>query len=375
MLWTINFSYDPGGEITRIKGIARDITMRKQAERELLQSFTEIKQLKNQLASESEYLREEIKAEHDFENIIGKSAAIKYVFYKMEQVAALDTTVLIQGETGSGKELVARAIHNLSPRVNRPLIKVNCAALPLHLMESELFGHEKGSFTGAHMKQIGRFELANGATLFLDEIGELPLELQAKLLRVLEEGEFESIGSSKTVKVDVRIIAATNRNLETEVQEGRFRKDLLYRLKVYPITVPPLRERVEDIPLLANLFLEIFNKKMARKIDHVSIATMEALQKYSWPGNVRELRNVIERAVINSSGLKLRLMEKLETTSKEAPDSLRPLKEVERNYIVTVLENTSWRIDGPKGAALILDLNPSTLRSRMRKLDITKPQA
>ncbi len=301
--------YREEGELSQVTAMLRDISERKKAETELKKSYKDIKDLQKQLQAESAYLQEEIRLEHNFENIIGNSNVIQYVFFKVEQVAGTDSTVLILGETGTGKELIARAIHHNSLRSARPLIKINCATLPANLIESELFGHEKGSFTGAHAKHMGRFEVADGSSLFLDEIGELPLELQAKLLRVIEDGEFERLGSTRTMKVDVRIIAATNRDLEKDVREGRFRQDLWYRLNVYPITLPPLRERVEDIPLIVQYYVEIFARKLGKDMVSVPVKVMKALQSYEWPGNVRELANVLERAMISTSGSKLRLSE------------------------------------------------------------------
>jgi transcriptional regulator with GAF, ATPase, and Fis domain len=293
----------------------------------------------------------------------------------VEQVSATDATVMILGETGTGKELIARAIHAASSRKKRPLVKVNCATLPANLIESELFGHEKGAFTSADQRLIGRFEVANGATLFLDEIGELPLELQSKLLRVLEHGEFERLGSTKTLKTDVRSRAASNRDLEEEVEKGRFRRDLWFRLNVFPITVPPLRQRIDDIPLLVEHFLDTYSRKHGRKVYSVSKQTMDRLQRYSWPGNVRELENLIERSVIASSGTKLELAVPVDTESADVqlPEEDRTLEEMERLYILKVVEKTQWRIEGPRGAARILGLNPSTLRSRMQKLGIRRP--
>jgi PAS domain S-box-containing protein len=367
----------PGGCLKGFRAGNRDITARKLAEMDLRQAYADIAKLKDQLEAETAYLKEEIKLDHNFENIIGNSAALKYVLYKLELVAASDTTVLVLGESGTGKELIARALHNNSSRSARPLVKVNCATLPAHLIESELFGHERGAFTGAQTRQLGRFEVADGTTIFLDEIGELPLELQAKLLRVLQEGEFERLGSTRTVKVDVRVIAATNRNLEEEIRSGHFREDLFYRLNVYPITVPPLRRRIEDIPLLTQFFFDEAVKRLGKHIVQIPESVMEKLQAYWWPGNVRELENVIERAVISSSGPKLRLTDDLggrDRPLKQSPSTLKSLQDVEKDHILQVLEFTNWRIDGAKGAALILDMNPSTLRSRIRKLEIKKPQ-
>jgi PAS domain S-box-containing protein len=361
----------------RLKGFRagnRDITSRKLAEVDLRKAYADIEKLKDHLQAEMDYLQEEIKLEHNFANIVGSSAALKYVLYKVEQVAAADTTVLVLGETGTGKELIARAIHNRSPRGLRPLVKVNCATLPSHLIESELFGHERGAFTGAQTRQKGRFEVADGTSIFLDEIGELPLELQTKLLRVLQDGEFERLGSTQTIKVDVRVIAATNRDLEEEVRKGRFRQDLFYRLNVFPITVPPLRDRGEDIALLARSFVEEASKRLGKSIEQIPEGIVQKLQAYSWPGNVRELENVIERAVINSSGPKLRLADDLAGSHRnQHGPPLKSLQEIEKDHILRVLQFTNWRIDGAKGAALILDINPSTLRSRMRKLGIQKP--
>ena len=283
-------------------------------------------------------------------------------------------TVLISGETGTGKELVARAIHAASPRKDHPLIKVNCAALSASLIESELFGHEKGAFTGAVARKLGRFELANWGTIFLDEIGELPLELQVKLLRVLQEGELERVGGSKTIQMDVRIIAATNRNLKLEVDKGTFREDLWYRLNVFPITVPPLRQRLEDIPLLVDHFASKFAKRFGKTITSVSPRSMQRLQVHSWPGNVRELANVIERAVIHTQSSVLQLGDSLEQAREESPATMS-LEEMEREYIIRTLENTGWRVEGSYGAAKLLGLNASTLRARMSKFGIHRPRA
>jgi chemotaxis protein methyltransferase CheR len=361
------------GKAIRMSSFIQDITERKQAELNLKAALSEIKELKEKLEVERAYLQEEIKSEYNYENIIGQSNALNYVFYKVEQIASTDTTVIVLGETGTGKELVARAIHGLSPRKDRALVKVNCATLPANLIESELFGHEKGAFTGAHAKQLGRFEVANGATLFLDEIGELPLELQPKLLRVIQDGEFERLGSSATNKVDVRVIAATNRHLEEEVRKGRFREDLWYRLNVFPITAPPLRERMEDIALLVDFFVDKISRRLGKSIESIPVSVMNALLDYQWPGNVRELENVLERAVINSSGPKLRLVDELQKPHKDLTTAKKTLNEVERDYIVRVLEQTNWKVSGPNGAAEILGLDRSTLRARMRKLDIRQP--
>ncbi|MDO9042543.1 MAG: sigma-54 dependent transcriptional regulator [Desulfocapsaceae bacterium] len=337
------------------------------------EALAETIQLKEQLEAERAYLQEEIQLEFNHQNIIGQSDSLKYVLYKIEQIAASDTTVLILGETGTGKELAARAIHDLSLRKGRTLVKVNCASLSASLIESELFGHEKGAFTGSLSRHLGRFEVANGATLFLDEIGELPLDLQAKLLRVLQEGEFERLGSSLTIKVDVRIVAATNRDLEEEVRKGRFREDLWYRLNIFPITMPPLRERLDDIPLLVDSFVKKIARRLGKTIEVIPVGVMEALQEYPWPGNVRELENVLERAVINSSGPKLRLVDELKKPFKDVSASPKTLEAVERNYILQVLEQTRWKVSGKNSAAEILGLDRSTLRARMGKLNIQKP--
>ncbi len=336
-------------------------------------AVAEIKKLKEQLEGERAYLQEEIKLGYNHEKIIGQSDGLKYVLYKVEQIAGSNTTVLIHGETGTGKELVARAVHNLSLRKNRALVKVNCATLPANLIESELFGHEKGAFTGSISKHLGRFEVANGATLFLDEIGELPLELQAKLLRVLQDGEFERLGSSHTIKVDVRIITATNRNLEEEVRMGRFREDLWYRLNIFPITLPPLRDRADDIPHLVDFYVNKIAKRMGKTIAVIPESVMSVLQAYHWPGNIRELENVLERAVINSSGPKLHLVDELKKPGKELLANQKTLEAVEREYIMQVLEQTKWKVSGKNSAAEILGLDRSTLRGRMCKLNIQKP--
>ena len=316
--------------------------------------------------------------------IIGESDAIKRVCFGIKRVAPTDTTVLILGETGTGKELAARAIHERSARRERPLVKVNCSTLPSDLIESELFGHEKGAFTGAIARQIGRFELADGGTIFLDEVGDLPLRLQPRLLRVLQEGEFERLGSGKTIKVDMRVIAATNRNLAEAMQRGRLRHDLYYRLNVYPITLPPLRERREDIRLLAEAFLQEASRRLGRLYDPISEDVLELLTRHDWPGNIRELKNVIDRAAVVSPGSWLELPERWALSlrrfssapgpsqpSKPAPRGVT-LKELQRSHILEVMQQTGWCVEGPKGAARILGLNPSTLRSRILKLGIRK---
>jgi PAS domain S-box-containing protein len=342
---------------------------------ELRTALSELNAMKEQLEVENIYFRREIEVRHHPDHIIGKSDGLKYVLYRAEQVAPTNATVLVMGETGTGKELIAAAIHNMSPRKKRPLITVNCAALPTNLIESELFGREKGAFTGSDSRQVGRFEVANGSTLCLDEIGELPLESQAKLLRTIQHNEFERLGSSQTIKVDVRIVATTNRNLEEEVQKGRFRQDLYYRLNVFPITVPPLRQRQEDIPLLVETFIERYNKKLGKQITSVQKKTMKTLQEYPWPGNIRELESILERAVILCSGPVLHLADKLSISSPSMSSAIRTLEEVERNQILNILSETRWRIEGKSGAAAILGLHPSTLRARMHKLGIARPEA
>ncbi len=272
--------------------------------------------MKERLQAENVYLRQEVAGEYNFGEIIGQSSAMSYVFFRIEQVAPQNATVLLLGETGTGKGVVARAIHARSARKDRPMITVNCTSLPANLIESELFGREKGAFTGANVRQMGRFELADGGTIFLDEIGEMPLELQSKLLRFIQDGEFERLGNPRTIKVNVRIIAASNRNLEEEIRNGRFREDLFYRLNVFPITIPPLRQRTEDIPLLVHHFITKFNKKMGKKIESISKETIKVLQEYSWPGNVRELESVIERAIITSQGTTLQVLDRFDTFRK-----------------------------------------------------------
>ena len=358
---------------------------RQRAETGLKSALAQVQSLKKQLEAENVYLQEEISKEHNFEEIVGNSQSILEVLDRVETVAPTDSTVLIMGETGCGKELIARAIHSHSSRKHRPLVKVNCGAIPTGLVESELFGHMKGAFTGALERRTGRFELADGGTLFLDEVSELPLDTQVKLLRVLQEHEFEPLGSSRTLKVNVRIIAASNRDMEKAVQEDRFRADLYYRLNVLPIAVPPLRERRADIPLLATFFVERFARQFGKQITGVSQDTMDTLSRYDWPGNIRELQNVIERAVVLSRTPVLRLGTDL-LPSRTAPasdeahkfgnasllDESSTLEQVEKRHIVRVLEETSWVIEGDRGAAKILDLHPNTLRSRMKKLGIER---
>ena len=340
------------------------------AEESRVKAINEISGLREKLQLEIAQFQSEIKLDKPHNGIIGRSDALTRVMRLVEQVAPTDATVLVLGETGTGKELVARAIHKCSSRGNKPMVKVNCSSLPATLVESELFGREKGAFTGALTRQAGRFEVADGTTIFLDEIAELSLELQAKLLRVLQEGQFERLGSTKTIQVNVRVIAATNRNLSEEVKLGRFRADLFYRLNVFQVAVPPLRERAEDIPLLAWAFVAEFGEKMGKKISRISKQDMAALQGYGWPGNIRELRNIIEHAVIVSTGDLLSIQ--LPTGQTKQTFNSYVLADVERQHILNVLQITNWCIKGVKGAASKLGLNPSTLYSRMQKLGISK---
>jgi PAS domain S-box-containing protein len=354
-----------------IMGLGYDITERKLSEDRLKHAFNEIQSLKEQLEGENVYLREEVRNAYQYGDIVSQSKPMKRVIGLSEQVATTDSTVLIMGETGTGKELFAHAIHDMSSRKNLSLVILNCAALPATLIESELFGREKGAYTGALTKQIGRFEIADKSTIFLDEIGELPIEMQTRLLRFLQEGQFERLGSTKTVSVDVRIIAATNRNLEKEVKAGRFREDLFYRLNVFPIVIPPLRERKDDIPQLVWSFVKEFSNKMGKRIDNISKNTMNSLQQYYWPGNVRELRNFIERGMIQSNSKTLQLQ--LPKLSSSSITNLGTLDEYQKRYILEVLEITGWKIRGSGGAAEILDLKPTTLESKMKRLNITRP--
>ena len=348
---------------------------RKQRDLELQRSLEEVRSLRDQLLAENDLLREELGSSGEFREIVGESPALKRTLARVAQVAPTDATVLLLGETGSGKELLARAIHERSPRSGRTMVKVNCAAIPPTLIESELFGHEKGAFTGALATKIGRFELANGGTLFLDEIGDLGLDLQGKLLRVLQEGEFERVGSSQTRKVDVRLVAATHHDLAAAVEAGRFRADLYYRLNVFPVRVPPLRERREDIPLLVWWFIQRRQGKLGRHVEKVPRRSMERLVAYAWPGNVRELENVVERALILSPGSTLQLDESFsggEGERTEGTGGPQTIEAVERAHVAAVLERCGWRIEGPDNAAAVLGLKPSTLRSRMKKLGIRR---
>jgi formate hydrogenlyase transcriptional activator len=365
---------------------------RQRAEGELRTALAEVESLKNRLNAENIYLQEEIRSEHNFDEIVGSAPILLEALDQVERVSQTDATVLIIGETGTGKELFARAIHSRSGRKGRPLVKVNCGAIAAGLVESELFGHVKGAFTGALQSRIGRFELAHGGTIFLDEVGELPLDIQVKLLRALQEQEFEPVGTNRTVRVDVRVIAATNRNLEEAVMQGRFRPDLYYRLNVVPVRVPSLRERRSDIPHLVRFFVQRFAKKFAKNVEAVSREAMDRLERYPWNGNIRELQNVIERAVVLSSGPVLMLTENLLPTSFSwdrpggpagtatglaaglgPSPSVESLEEIERSHICRVLEKSEWVVEGPRGAAKSLDLNPNTLRSKMKKLGIRRP--
>jgi chemotaxis protein methyltransferase CheR len=376
---------DASGEVEGLLSVGADVTKRREFEAELKSSaeelertVAELEQLRSRLEEENIYLREEVRSEHGFEGIVGNSDPLLYVLHKVRQVAPSDTSVLVLGESGVGKELIARTIHDQSPRSAAPFVVVNCAALPPTLIESELFGHERGAFTGADRQRRGRFELAHGGTIFLDEIGELPLEMQPKLLRVLQEGEIERVGGSQTIPVDVRVIAATNRDLKLDIEAGRFREDLFYRIAVYPITVPPLRVRREDIPPLVEHFARQYAQRRGKRIDEVPAELMRRLLAYDWPGNVRELQNVIERAVLTSSGPDLRLAEPLESAGRRVsatPESGLDaagltLDEVERNHIARVLESVGGQISGKDGAAEILGLHANTLRYRMKKLGI-----
>jgi PAS domain S-box-containing protein len=369
--WSNIHIQDTNGKIIGTLSIGTDVTERESA-------LAEIRKLKEQLEKENLQLREEVEGNNS-KDIIGQSDALKYVMKRSQQVANTNSTVLLEGETGVGKELFANLIHQNSARRHKPFIKVNCASLPKELIESELFGHMRGSFTGAISNRKGRFELADRGTIFLDEIGELPIDLQPKLLRVLQTGEFERIGSEKTTKVDVRIITATNRDLEKESDEGKFRKDLYFRLNVYPITIPPLRQRKEDITLLVRHFTHKIGQKVGKRIKHITQADIKMLLDYEWPGNIRELENIIERAIINSSGEKLEI-DKSQLQSVFNRDQVQndhenttSLKVTEKNHITDILESCDWKINGKNGAAEKLGMPPSTLRSKMKKLNISRP--
>jgi len=335
-------------------------------------AYCEIEELKNRLAEEKLILEDEMRSGYQFEDIVGESPELRRVLQQVETVAPTDSTVLLLGETGTGKERVARAIHNLSRRSEKPFVKINCAAIPTGLLESELFGHEKGAFTGAIAQKVGRFELADGGTVFLDEVGDIPAELQPKLLRVLQEQEFERLGGSRTIHVDTRLVAATNRDLSTMVAERQFRSDLYYRLNVFPIRIPPLRERSGDIPLLVRFFAQMYSRRLGRNVETIPSETMDALVRYAWPGNVRELENLIERAVILSPGTGLRVPLAELQSVESAPANASTLEQMEREHILRVLRASQWRLSGPGGAAESLGMKRTTLQSRMKKLGISK---
>jgi PAS domain S-box-containing protein len=358
----------PDGKSGRLMGISVDITDRVKIENQLKDRIQEIAKLKQQVENENLVLKQEVKFFGEHSKIVGQSLAMKRILAEAEQVAFTDSTILILGETGTGKEMLARFIHQVSKRKNRPMVTINCASLPATLIESELFGREKGAYTGALTQMIGRFEIADGSTLFLDEIGEIPLELQSKLLRVLEEGVFERLGSTKPIHTNVRIIAATNRDLENEVSKGRFRKDLFYRLSVFPILMPPLRDRPEDIPLLVWSFVEEFKMRMGKEVNAIPSKSMESLRSYSWPGNVRELRNVVEHAMILCTNANLSI--RPPQSGLEQQNSMDKLVDIERQHILSVLERSNWRVSAAAG---ILGLKRSTLNSKMKKLSISRP--
>ena len=366
--------FNQQGDPAWVGGIAVDVSELKQAEEGLQKMLRETERIKNRLLIEHAYLREEIKIQYNFEEMVGESVAFKRSLQDLHRVALSDVSVLIVGETGTGKELLARAVHDLSRRKDRPLIKLNCGGMSPGLVESELFGHERGAFTGATQRRIGRFELADKGTLFLDEVGELAPDTQVKLLRVLQEGEFERVGSNRTLKVDVRIIAATNRNLQEAVRAGSFRTDLFYRLNVFPIEAPPLRERSSDIPLLTRFFLSKVAKKLGKPSLAVSDATLAFLMSYPWPGNIRELQNIIERAAVLAQGETIEVDESIlgHERISAAPRSDK-LEDMEHGHILGVLTRTGWKIHGEQGAAKILGMNPSTLRSQIKRLGIRRP--
>jgi len=354
-------------------GLAIDISQLKQTQNQLQEVIMELQKLKDQLQAENIYLREETKSQYFHDTIIGESEVLMQAISQIEKVAPTNSTVLIYGETGTDKDVFARIIHSKSKRKDFPFIMTNCSSSSKLITESELFGHEKGAFEGALERRIGKIELAHKGTLYLYEIGELDMDLQSKLLRIVKEGCFERLGSSKTRKVDIRIIASTKHNIEDLIKKGRFREDLYYAINVYPITIAPLRDRIGDIPVLAENFVQVFNKKLGKNIERISKKTMLEMQRYSWPGNIRELENIIERAVIISTGTLLKVEPFLKEKEEDQTDNLLPLAEYEKRYIIKILQKTFWRIEGPKGAAQILDMHPETLRSRMRKHAIKRP--
>lgn len=374
-IWIHHLSHilqrDDDGCAVRTIGVLRDVTDQKESEDNLRKTLVEVHQLRDRLHVENVYLRKQLQRDDGQEAIVGESEAVLQMIAKAKKVAPTGATVLITGETGTGKESLAQAIHDLSPRKARPMVKVNCAALPAPLIEGELFGRERGAYTGAMTQQNGRFEVADGSTIFLDEIGDLPLELQTKLLRVLQDGRFERLGSTKTILVDVRVIAATNHDLAAMVRTGTFREDLFHRLNVFPIEVPPLRKRADDIPLLVWKFVQEFNVKMGQSVDSIPKQTMEKLKAYPWPGNIRELRNIVERAIITTDSRSLKI--DLPEPNRGRTGLPMTLEDVERNHICSVLEHVRWRISGKGGAAEILGLIPTTLHSRMKKLGISRP--
>jgi transcriptional regulator with GAF, ATPase, and Fis domain len=367
------FELDKAGEVTTIAGVIQDITERKRGEEKLATAYADVQRLREQLERENIYLRQETTVLKGHASIVGRSPAIRHALMEIEQVAATDSTVLLLGETGTGKELFAAAIHNLSPRRDRLMVRVNCAAIPVTLIESELFGRERGAYTGALAKQIGRFEMANGSTIFLDEIGDLSMDIQVKLLRVLQERQIERLGNPKPVPVDLRIITATNRDLEQEVRKGRFREDLYYRLNVFPVRVPPLRDRLEDLALLVESLVGELAGRMGKRIEAVSQASLDRLRRHSWPGNVRELRNVIERAMILAQAPVLEIEVPGVSRQAEASASQPGTGGIDRERLLSVLHQTGWRIRGTNGAAERLCLKATTLEARMARLGIKRP--
>jgi len=374
VLGTLNLaSYRPGAFSDADMELLGQVAVQFAIALENALAYCEIEELKNRLTEEKLILEDEMRSGYQFEEIVGESPALRHVLQQVETVATTDSTVLLLGETGTGKERVARAIHDLSRRSQAPFVKINCAAIPTGLLESELFGHEKGAFTGAIAQKVGRFELAEGGTIFLDEVGDIPLELQPKLLRVLQEQEFERLGGNRTIHVDTRVVAATNRDLSAMVAERQFRSDLYYRLNVFPIRVPPLRERTEDIPLLVRFFAQMYSRRLGRNVETIPTATMETLVRYPWPGNVRELENLIERAVILSPGSVLRVpLAELHGREDASPGTSATLEQIEREHILQALRTSHWKLSGSGGAAARLGIKRTTLQSRMKKLGISR---